>query len=1119
MPVLTTLLTILAPAVAKTILSSWLQERTLATAVGEEIIDKLKDLISDSPGQKTAQRSIEAIAKQIAEQMRPIFNIEAASLSENSRNAILLDIAATLRQADVTSELLMSCNLDAKPLMAHLRKAYPEAGKHFNRNETALYERMLEEVSLGIISVAPQLEGFTVSYSAETLHRLEELAQTITTLYEQSRREAADFASNYRNSVKRELDKLEIFGLPAMNNITSRQSLSNAFVKLSAICHSQDERDREAEILSQSLTAKTSDSDQQEEQLNSRRSKPIDETIASSRRLVIRGDAGAGKSTLLQWLAVRAANQSFPPNLAHWNHLIPFFIRLRSWVNDGFPTPEKFPQRIADNFVETMPRGWVHQCLKVGSALVLIDGVDELPREQRQAFFERLQSLVEDFPNARYIVTSRPAGLKDAQGEIWQEWETWTEKEKFLNLSLESMNSTDIEQFITQWHDALKNAKRPEDESIDLTSTASNLQRLLRQRSELRRLATTPLLCAMICALHRERADNLPTERITLYRDCIDMLLNRRDQGRKVPLELEKTYPAEWSESRKMALIQSFAYWLMENNFSDTEKNRVDAHFDRRLQLMNLPKEVTGAKIRDLFVERAALLREPVIGRIDFAHRTFQEYLTAKAALDEDSINVLLQRAQDDLWREAIIVAAGLARRKECNELLRNLLQQGNDTPDKRHYLHLLAVACLETSVEVDPDVRKEVLNQAQALLPPKDEDEVGMVARAGDAIVPLLAPNPNYYQDDAVYCVQALAKIGSSAAMAILTDYAKSTSYDLTESLCKAWNDFDRSAYAQKVLSQTNSNRIIAYDLASGDGFEYLNHISFLKIVRPKLADFSPLKNLTNLTQLEIDYENTNSHGLSTLRDFSNLTSLRLRGDAISDLSPLATLSNLTSLRLRGDAISDLSPLATLSNLTNLDLSGDVISDISPLATLSNLTNLDLSGEAIIDISPLATLSNLTYLDLSGEAIIDISPLATLSNLTNLNLSGGKISDISPLATLSNLTNLDLSGDEISDLSSLATLSNLTTLILSGGEISDLSPLATLSNLTTLILSGDVISDLSSLATLSNLTILGLFGGEISDLSPLATLSNLTTLGLSRRATIDLSPLAQLTNLNIERL
>ena len=49
-------------------------------------------------------------------------------------------------------------------------------------------------------------------------------------------------------------------------------------------------------------------------------------------------------------------------------------------------------------------------------------------------------------------------------------------------------------------------ACRPEDEQINLQNRALDLKRILHQRPELRRLATTPLLCAMIlCPIWRAR--------------------------------------------------------------------------------------------------------------------------------------------------------------------------------------------------------------------------------------------------------------------------------------------------------------------------------------------------------------------------------------------------------------------------------------------------------------------------------------------------------------------------------------------------------------------------------------------------------------------------------------
>lgn len=1168
MNIVRSLVSLVCPAIAKIIISTYLKNSSSEKAVAEDIVDKLKNFISNPSDQEKTQRSIEKLAKQIVEKMQPIFDLEAASISQESRTAIQLEIVETLRRAEVTSELLMSFSLDVKSLMVNLRNAYPEACKHFNRNETALYERMLEEVGRGIIEVAPQLQGFTLAATTESLQRLEKIIEHLQTSQEQSQREKTEFERKYRQVIIRELDRMEMFGLPRMDTLTARQSLSKAYVTLSAIRHRREEQNQEAEIISRKLTEEIAVHAQQQDKITSLRTSSVDETLANCRRIVIRGEAGAGKSTFLQWLAVRAAKQDFPPVLESWNRLIPFFIRLRSLVDKDFPTPEEFPKLIARNIAETMPKGWAHQCLKAGYALVLIDGVDELPRNQRQDFLDALACLVADFPYARYVVTSRPAGLKDGQGEKWQEWENWTEQAEFLNLSLQPMSPTDIEQFITQWHEALAAACRPEDGQINLQSKATDLKRLLRQRPELRRLATTPLLCAMICALYRDRGENLPTERIKLYQECIDMLLNSRDRGRKIKLDLDESYPRGLSDSQKMALIQSFAYWMMENNYSDVEIDRVDAHFTRRLPGMNLPKEVTGKQIRALFVERVALLREPTVGKIDFAHRTFQEFLAAQAALNEDSVNVLLQHAHNDQWREAIIVAAGLGRPRERKELLERLLQMGNEMPDKRHYLHLLAVACLETTVEVDPQIRAEVLKQAEALLPPKDDDEVTMVARAGDAIVPLLASKPNYSQKETARCIQALAKIGSSAAMEILADYAKDTRYELSRELGEAWDTFDRDAYARKVLSHTN--KVYVSTLVSSEEFKHLKHINKLTIKKlslKDLKDLSPLQKLTNLTKLEI-WETDEICDLSPLAELPKLTHLTLSSSGQKsfnfDINTLAVISNLTYLNLSNIKTNDISSLCNISGLSSLILNKSEIMDFSPLAKVANLVNLVIfNRNKAIDFHHIKTMTQLTTLGLVTTGIGDLGLLANLTNLENLNILEDDISDFSPLANLYKLTSLSIGKvilegvvafgkpGKISFINSLEKLSSLTSLRLFQTKVKDISPLASLSNLTNLELNNNKINDITPLANLPNLVNLtiaeadvtdisplvkchslrklclgkmNLFGSSffslktpVSDLSPLAKLPNLTELVLGDTDVTDLSPLEGLPNLKIE--
>jgi hypothetical protein len=77
--------------------------------------------------------------------------------------------------------------------------------------------------------------------------------------------------------------------------------------------------------------------------------------------------------------------------------------------------------------------------------------------------------------------------------------------------------------------------------------------------------------------------------------------------------------------------------------------------------------------LSDLLVQ-SGLLREPTPGRIDFIHRTFQEYLAGKAAIEGNEIGLVLDHAFDVQWHEVIIMAAGHAQPWQRAELIRGLL-------------------------------------------------------------------------------------------------------------------------------------------------------------------------------------------------------------------------------------------------------------------------------------------------------------------------------------------------------------------------------------------------------------------------------------------------------------
>lgn len=153
------------------------------------------------------------------------------------------------------------------------------------------------------------------------------------------------------------------------------------------------------------------------------------------------------------------------------------------------------------------------------------------------------------------------------------------------------------------------------------------------------------------------------------------------------------------------------------------------------------------------------------------------------------------------------------------------------------------------------------------------------------------------------------------------------------------------------------------------------------------------------------------------TATDMLTLDYLNAGNCGITDLAGLEYATNLQTLFIRWNSISDISALAYLTNLVFLDAhaqdahaqSGFGISDLSPLSELARLETLILRDNSIKDISPLSGLTSLRTLHLEWNGIEDISALAGMAHLEKLNLAFNRISDLSPLSGLTSLQSLNV--------------------------------------------------------------------------------------------------------------
>lgn len=139
---------------------------------------------------------------------------------------------------------------------------------------------------------------------------------------------------------------------------------------------------------------------------------------------------------------------------------------------------------------------------------------------------------------------------------------------------------------------------------------------------------------------------------------------------------------------------------------------------------------------------------------------------------------------------------------------------------------------------------------------------------------------------------------------------------------------------------------------------------------LRGQLKDLTALQALTQLTTLNLGYNQITDEDAKALANLTNLTSLSLMDNNITDLTFLTNLTALTSLNVSQDAdnpnkITSLKPLAKLVNLSTIVLDNNNISDLSPLRNITAIPQLmSLGGNHIFDIMPVLSLNWQPFFD-----------------------------------------------------------------------------------------------------------------------------------------------------------
>ncbi|RYF60720.1 MAG: NACHT domain-containing protein [Comamonadaceae bacterium] len=1009
--------------VAVSVAKRWVKDHTGQEATSDTLLRLINENWATERERRRAQRQFDRIAEQVVESLTPFLESEFSDREPLDVEAAVYVAGDFLQHASLDLDDFLAADLDGDKIVSDLSSEVAAAGDTalLSPSGRQVLRAIVAETVTYLVEISSTLPEFQSAAARELLKRESQIVDLVTRVLEEipkhsmsewASSEDREFETIYRREINRRMDRLELFGVK-VSELSKRYALSVAYISLDLVTRrtgdDAGELDNEFDV---DVDVSTS----------------AEDAVADSPRLLIRGEAGSGKTTLLRWLAVQSARRTFLDDLEPFNELIPFYLPLRQFVGQDLPLPEEFVKAGAPNISGKMPVGWVHRQLERGTAVILIDGLDELPEEDRIRSRDWLRELIESFPNCRYVVTTRPPAVSN----------DWLAAEDFRESDLQPMDVPAIDSFIRHWFAAAKDGASSDDECAELDRFETKLQSVIRENAALRGLATSPLLCAMICALHRDRRTNLPTHRMELYRIALEMLLDRRDVERNVPGELE----TDIALPDKLGILSELAYWLILNNLSDATvedfKQRLDIARARFQRI-----EASTDEVFDHLLLRSGLLRQPIEGRVDFIHRTFQEYLGARQAVEENSIPLLIESAHLAQWREVVILAAGHCQNHQRTALLDGLLRRADDEFSHRHALELLAISCMETSSTLDNHLKDELRRRLVALVPPRNLSDAKALASAGEIAVPLLQGHNAAKVARTAATVRALASIGGDGALDALAEYGADARRGVYKELIRAWTTFDPGDYAERVLADSPLDGGILR-ISTSELVPHLHHLRNLRSLILSLRDVTdedlrPLHQVSSCKSVQL-WRAFGVTTLSALEPSRGLAHLALREAGVTDLTPLRGMGSLKVLLLQDcPEVDDLTVASDLEGLSELTLNGTSVSDLRPLADHPSLSSVRLFRGSPENLDVLQTLPALATLEL-GSLGHDLTWVGGCDGLESLRLAE---EDQSLVATASSasVTSLELGAADHVDLNMLKNfpaLSDLTVedcLLLTGLE------------------------------------------------------------------------------------
>ena len=397
-------------------------------------------------------------------------------------------------------------------------------------------------------------------------------------------------------------------------------------------------------------------------------------------RTVLLGDPGGGKTTAAQVLMHDLAAQP--------DSRVPFMVTLREFaVHATQRSVAGYLQDKLETFYQCpAPRGAMELLLASGGAMVIFDGLDELPdttgRGEATAIIERFCT---EYPLTRVLVTSRLVGYDQAR----------LDDRLFTRYRLGGFDEQQVAEYVRKWF--------AQEDGLVAAEADQQAAAFLAESDSVPDLRANPLMLALMCVLYRGEG-SIPRNRPDVYAYCTTLLFRKWDARRHIQVQLR-------ARSQVEPAVRHLAYWLFTRGqeqptvteselLRETSAFLYEHGFEAHDQTSDAAEEfITFCRNRAWVFSDAGTTAD---GQrlYAFTHRTFLEYFAAAhlAAICDSPEELALALAPQIARQEWEVVAELAIQIKSSNSdrgaqrIYATLLNDGSQSlQDRSNILQFLA--------------------------------------------------------------------------------------------------------------------------------------------------------------------------------------------------------------------------------------------------------------------------------------------------------------------------------------------------------------------------------------------------------------------------------------------